>query len=98
MTFKEVFKKIENANEINKLAGMQETIKLELNYDNYRFDRFNSYKELISFIREEYIPEVAKPLEKVEFEIGKDFVISYYDNYFQKEYKVAFKIELVFYN
>lgn len=68
MKFKELFKKIETANEINKLAGLPQ-VKVGFTYDYDYTQYFKSYKELAEYIKAEFV--LAKEMLESEFEIDK---------------------------
>ena len=93
MKFKELFKKVEIANEINSMAQIKDII-VELSYDNYKFYRFESYRQFKKVINEEFIPEIEKELLEVDFEIAKDFVIVYKD-WNNKDMAVKFCVEVI---
>ena len=94
MKFNELFKKIKVANEINRLANMSDVV-VEINYDNYNYYRVCDYKQFIKTINDEFIPEVVNGLKEIEFEIGKEFLITYQDCFTGKVYETKFKVELV---
>ena len=80
MKFNELFKKVKVAN--------------ELNYENYQYYRFTDYRQFTKAINEEFIPEIVKGLKEVEFEINKEFVITYQD-FRGKTCETIFKVELI---
>lgn len=92
MKFNELFKKVKVANEINRLAKMSDVV-VELNYENYKYYKFFDYKQFIKVINDEFIPELVNGLKEVEFELNKDFVITYQD-FTGKTYETKFKVEL----
>ena len=94
MRFNELFKKVKVANEINRLANMSDVV-VELTYDNYKNYRFFDYKQFIKVINDEFIPELVNGLKEVEFEVNKEFVITYKDCWNGKVYETKFKVELV---
>lgn len=69
MKFKDLFKKIETANEINKYAGLPQ-VKVGFTYDYDYTKYFNNYKELAKYIKEEFV--IAKEMLESEFEIDKE--------------------------
>ena len=73
MKIKDLFKKIEGANELNEFAGLAK-LCVELGYDNRNFNVFNTYKEFKKFVCEEYV--LADKLLESDFEIGKEFNVS----------------------
>lgn len=93
MKFNELFKKVKVANEINRLANISD-VCVELNYENYQYYRFTDYKQFTKAINEEFIPEIVKGLKEVEFEINKEFVITYQD-FSGKTVETIFKVELI---
>lgn len=94
MRFNELFKKVKVANEINKLANMSDVV-VELTYDNYKNYRFADYKQFQKVIKDEFIPDIVNGLKEVEFEVNKEFVITYQDCWSEKVYETKFKVELV---
>lgn len=68
MKFKELFKKIETTNEINKYAGLPQ-VKVGFTYDYDYTQYFKSYKELAEYIKAEFV--LAKEMLESEFEIDK---------------------------
>ena len=93
MKFNELFKKVKVANEINKLANKGGVI-VELNYRNYNWYKFTDYKQFLKFINEEFIPDIAICLKEAEFEINKEFIITYQD-WNGKTNEVNFKVEVL---
>lgn len=93
MKFKDLFKKVEIANEINSMAQIKDIV-VELSYDNYKFYHFESYRQFKKVINEEFIPEIEKQLLEVDFEIAKDFVIVYKD-WNNKDMAVKFCVEVI---
>ena len=94
MKIDELFKKVKVANEINRLANMSDVV-VELNYDNYKYYKFFDYKQFQKVINEEFIPEIVNGLKEVEFEINKEFVLTYKDCWNEKIYETKFKVELI---
>lgn len=93
MEFKELFKKVETANEINKFADIME-VSVMLNYDNYKWYKFKDYKHFIKVIKDEFIPEIIDGLGNTKFEINEEFVVTCKD-WNNKEVNVSFKVEIV---
>ena len=72
MKFKDLFKKIETTNEINKYAGLPQ-VKVGFTYDYDYTKYFNNYKELAKYIKEEFV--IAKEILESDFEIDKKTTI-----------------------
>lgn len=72
MKFKDLFKKIETTNEINKYAGLSQ-VKVGFTYDYDYTKYFNNYKELAKYIKEEFV--TAKEILESDFEIDKKTTI-----------------------
>ena len=72
MKFKELFKKIETTNEINKLAGLPQ-VKVGFTYDYDYTQYFKSYKELTKYVNVEFV--TAKEILNAEFKIDEKCTI-----------------------
>ncbi len=73
MKLKQVFRTLENANQINAICGKGE-VSIVLEHDGQNFYRFTTYKKFKAFVSDTYIPEVAKRLLGLEL----DFEFSVY--------------------
>lgn len=73
MKIKELFKKVEIANEVFDITRRSgEKFQIVLDYDNFRYYKFTTYKQ----IKDVFVPDFAKALIEIEFEIGKVFYIN----------------------
>lgn len=61
MKIKELFKKIENANEVAKLFNEKYVLQFTTNNDIF-LDEFSKYDEFVEFVKDEYRDTWAKPL------------------------------------
>ena len=61
MKIKELFKKIENANEVAKLFNEKYVLQFTTNNDIF-LDEFSKYDEFVEFVKDEYSETWAKPL------------------------------------
>ena len=80
MKIKELFKKVEIANEVLKLSSKDkyynEEYTIYMDYDNFRCYKFTTYKQFKKKVKDEFVPDFAKALIEIEFEIGKVFYIN----------------------
>ena len=61
MKIKELFKKIENANEVAKIFNEKYVLQFTTNNDIF-LDEFSKYDEFVEFVKDEYSETWAKPL------------------------------------
>ena len=61
MKIKELFKKIENANEVAKIFNEKYVLQFTTNNDIF-LDEFSKYDEFAEFVKDEYRETWAKPL------------------------------------
>lgn len=61
MKIKELFKKIENANEVAKLFNEKYVLQFTTNNDIF-LEEFSKYDEFVEFVKNEYRETWAKPL------------------------------------
>lgn len=75
MTIKELFKKIENYNEVAKMVGTKGLyLHVTIGYTNDRFDTFKVFRKRL---RDTYIDEVAEAILKNDsFALGEDVEIN----------------------
>ena len=77
MKIKELFKKVEIANEVIDISRRSdELFQIVLDYDNFRYYKFTTYKQFKKKVKDEFVPDFAKALIEIEFEIGKVFYIN----------------------
>lgn len=61
MKIKELFKKIENANEVAKIFNEKYVLQFTTNNDIF-LDEFSKYDEFVEFVKDEYRETLANPL------------------------------------
>ena len=61
MKIKELFKKIENANEVAKIFNEKYVLQFTTNNDIF-LNEFSKYDEFVEFVKDEYRETWAKPL------------------------------------
>lgn len=61
MKIKELFKKIENANEVAKIFNEKYVLQFTTNNDIF-LDEFSKYDEFVEFVKDEYRDTWANPL------------------------------------
>lgn len=77
MKIKELFKKVEIANEVFDITRRSgEIFQIVLDYDNFRYYKFTTYKQFKKKVKDEFVSDFAKALIEIEFEIGKVFYIN----------------------
>ena len=92
MTLKDMFKKVENYNELAELMRVQ---KAAIRYnEEFTLKTFDNYKEFRKFVKDEYLEEVAAEILASNFEFDGTTEIKVVDR-FDGEYTLTIETDLV---
>lgn len=92
MTFKELFKKVDEMNEMLASANYKERFNVYMSFDNYKYYTFTSLEELKAYVNYAYIAVISKQILKQDVAIGQNYEVCREDDFGQ--YMTVFTVTI----